>query len=125
MNNVPYFLSHLPIWKANPKDKVKITKRVKEHQFDTVDKKSEDVVVKECPVCGIKYRVSYRLRNIKKTCSPSCGHKLRNQKLKKSDDWVDDAIKMRQEGMILSDIALRVNRSTSTVWKQLKERGFK
>jgi hypothetical protein len=125
MNNVPYFLSHLPIWKANPKDRVKITKRVKEHQFDTVDKKSEDVVVKECPVCGIKYRVSYRLRNIKKTCSPSCGHKLRNQKLKKSDDWVDDAIKMRQEGMILSDIALRVNRSITTVWKQLNLKGIK
>lgn len=125
MNNVPYFLSHLPIWKANPKDKVKITKRVKEHQFDTVDKKSEDVVVKECPVCGIKYRVSYRLRNIKKTCSPSCGHKLRNQKLKKSNDWVDDAIKMRQEGMILSDIALRVNRSITTVWKQLNLKGIK
>lgn len=125
MNNVPYFLSHLPIWKANPKDKVKITKRVKEHQFDTVDKKSEDVVVKECPVCGIKYRVSYRLRNIKKTCSASCGHKLRNQKLKKSNDWVDDAIKMRQEGMILSDIALRVNRSITTVWKQLNLKGIK
>lgn len=125
MNNVPYFLSHLPIWKANHKDKVKITKRVKEHQFDTVDKKSEDVVVKQCPVCGIKYRVSYRLRNIKKTCSPSCGHKLRNQKLKKSNDWVDDAIKMRQEGMILSDIALTVNRSITTVWKQLKLKGIK
>ena len=124
MNNVPYFLSHLPIWKANPKDKVKITKRVKEHQFDTVDKKSEDVVVKQCPVCGVKYRVSYRLRNIKKTCSPSCGHKLRNQKLKKSDDWVEDAIKMRQEGMILSDIALKVNRSITTVWKQLKLKGI-
>lgn len=39
MNNIPYFLSHLPIWKANPKDKVKITKRVREHQFDTVDKR--------------------------------------------------------------------------------------
>lgn len=40
MNNIPYFLSHLPIWKANAKDTVKITKRtrVKEHQFDTVDK---------------------------------------------------------------------------------------
>ena len=114
MNNIPYFLSHLPIWKANAKDTVKITKRAraKEHQFDTVDKKSEDVVVKQCPICGIKYRVSYRLRNIKKTCSPSCGHKFRNQTLKPTD-WVDDAIKMRQEGMILSDIALRVNRSTS------------
>lgn len=127
MNNIPYFLSHLPIWKASVKDTVKITKRarVKEHQFDAVDKKSEDVVVKQCPVCGIKYRVSYRLRNIKKTCSPSCGHKLRNQKLNKSDDWVEDAIKMRQEGMILTDIALRVNRVTSTVWKHLKKRGFK
>jgi len=30
---------------------------------------------------------------------------------------------MRQDGMILSDIALRVNRSTSTVWKQLKMNG--
>lgn len=68
MNNIPYFLSHLPIWKANVKDTVKIKKssRVKEHQFDTVDKKSNNVVVKQCPICGIKYRVSYRLRNIKK-----------------------------------------------------------
>ena len=31
MNNIPYFLSHLPIWKANPKDKVKITKRAVHH----------------------------------------------------------------------------------------------
>ena len=46
------------------------------------------------------------------------------KKLKKSDDWVEDAIKMRQEGMILSDIALRVNRATSTVWKQLKLKGI-
>lgn len=126
MNNIPYFLSYLPIWKANVKDTVKITKRAraKEHQFDAFDKKSEDVVVKQCPVCGIKYRVSYRLRNIKKTCSPSCSHKLRNRTLKPTD-WVEDAIKMRQDGMILSDIALRVNRSISTVWKQLKGRGFK
>lgn len=97
MNNIPYFLSHLPIWKANAKDTVKITKRAraKEHQFDTVDKK---------------------------TCSPSCSQKLRNRTLKPTD-WVEDAIKMRQDGMILSDIALRVNRSTSTVWKQLKMNG--
>lgn len=115
----------MPIWKANAKDTVKITKRAraKEHQFDTVDKKSGDVVVKQCPVCGVKYRVSYRLRNIKKTCSPSCGQKLRNQTLKPTD-WVDEAIKMRQDGMILSDIALRVNRATSTVWKQLKLKGI-
>lgn len=126
MNNIPYFLAHLPIWKANAKDTVKITKRAraKEHQFDTVDKKSGDVVVKQCPVCGVKYRVSYRLRNIKKTCSPSCGQKYRNQTLKPTD-WVNDAIKMRQEGMILSDIALRVNRSITTVWKQLKMKGIK
>ena len=125
MNNIPYFLSHLPIWKANVKDTIKITKRAraKEHQFDTVDKKSEDVVVKQCPICGIKYRVSYRLRNIKKTCSPSCSQKLRNRTLKPTD-LVEDAIKMRQDGMILSDIALRVNRSTSTVWKQLKLKGI-
>ena len=125
MNNIPYFLSHLHIWKANAKDTVKITKRAraKEHQFDTVDKKSGDIVVKQCPVCGVKYRVSYRLRNIKKTCSPSCGQKYRNKTLKPTD-WVEDAIKMRQEGMILSDIALRVNRSTSTVWKQLKLKGI-
>lgn len=88
MNNIPYFLSHLPIWKANVKDTAKITKR-----------------------------------NIKKTCSPSCGQKYRNKTLKPTD-WVDDAIKMRQEGMILSDIALRVNRATSTVWKQLKLKGI-
>lgn len=125
MNNIPYFLSHLPIWKANAKDTVKITKRAraKEHQFDTVDKKSGEIVVKQCPVCGVKYRVSYRLKNIKKTCSPSCGQKYRNKTLKPTD-WVEDAIKMRQEGMILSDIALRVNRSTSTVWKQLKLKGI-
>lgn len=47
MNNIPYFLSHLPIWKANAKDKVKVTKRVREHQFDTVDKKTNDIVVKK------------------------------------------------------------------------------
>ena len=47
MNNIPYFLSHLPIWKANAKDTVKITKRVREHQFDTVDKKTEEIVVKK------------------------------------------------------------------------------
>ena len=124
MNNIPYFLSHLPIWKANAKDTVKITKRAraKEHQFDTVDKKTNDIVVKKCPICGIKYRVSYPLRNVKKTCSPSCSQKLRNRTLKPTD-WVEDAIKMRQDGMILSDIALRVNRSTSTVWKQLKMNG--
>lgn len=126
MNNIPYFLSHLPIWKANAKDTVKITKRAraKEHQFDTVDKKTEEIVVKKCPVCGIKYRVSYRLRNIKKTCSPSCSQKLRNRTLKPTD-WVEDAIKMRQDGMILSDIALRVNRSTSTVCKRLQEKRIK
>lgn len=126
MNNIPCFLSHLPIWKANAKDTVKITKRAraKEHQFDTVDKKTNDIVVKKCPICGIKYRVSYRLRNVKKTCSPSCSQKLRNRTLKPTD-WVEDAIKMRQDGMILSDIALRVNRSTSTVCKRLQEKGIK
>lgn len=51
MNNIPYFLSHLPIWKANAKDTVKITKRAraKEHQFDTVDKKTEEIVIKKMP----------------------------------------------------------------------------
>lgn len=124
MNNIPYFLSHLPIWKANVKDTVKIKKssRVKEHQFDTVDKKSNNVVVKQCPVCGIKYRVSYRLRNIKKTCSPSCEQKLKNSK---TTEWIEKAIELRNEGMILSDIALRVNRSITTVWKQLKMKGIK
>lgn len=126
MNNIPYFLSHLPIWKANVKDTVKIKKssRVKEHQFDTVDKKSNNVVVKQCPICGIKYRVSYRLRNIKKTCSPSCGQKLKN-KNSKTTEWIEKAIELRKEGMILSDIALRVNRSITTVWKQLKMKGIK
>lgn len=32
---------------------------------------------------------------------------------------------MRQDGMILSDIAIRVGRSTSTVWKRLEEKGIK
>ena len=27
MNNIPYFLSHLPIWKADVKDIVKIKKK--------------------------------------------------------------------------------------------------
>lgn len=51
MNNIPYFLSHLTIWKANHKDKVKVTKRAraKEHQFDTVDKKTEEIVIKKMP----------------------------------------------------------------------------
>lgn len=126
MNNIPYFLSHLPIWKANVKDTVKIKKssRVKEHQFDTVDKKSNDVVVKQCPICGIKYRVSYRLRNIKKTCSPSCGQKLKNQN-SKTAEWIEKAIELRNEGMILADIAIKVNRSITTVWKQLKMKGIK
>lgn len=126
MNNIPYFLSHLPIWKANVKDTVKIKKssRVKEHQFDTVDKKSNNVVVKQCPICGIKYRVSYRLRNIKKTCSPSCGQKLKNQN-SKTTEWIEKAIELRNEGMILADIAIKVNRSITTVWKQLKMKGIK
>lgn len=81
-------------------------------------------MVKQCPVCGIKYRVSYRLRNIKKTCSPSCGQKLKN-KNSKTAEWIEKAIELRKEGMILSDIAIRVNRSITTVWKQLKMKGIK
>ena len=69
---------------------------------------------------NIVYLIDYAM--LKKTCSPSCSQKLRNRTLKPTD-WIEDAIKMRQDGMILSDIALRVNRSTSTVWKQLKMNG--
>lgn len=29
MNNIPQFLEHLPIWKANPLDQVKATKQIK------------------------------------------------------------------------------------------------
>ena len=65
MNNIPYFLSHLPIWKANAKDTVKITKRAraKEHQFDTVDKKTEEIVVKNAlyVALNIVYRIDYEM----------------------------------------------------------------
>lgn len=40
------------------------------------------------------------------------------------EKWVDEAIKLRQDGLKLSDIALRVNRATSTVWTYLKRRGY-
>ena len=42
MNNVPYFLQHLPIWKYNLEDnKQNKNKRVKEHKYDAVDKAVE------------------------------------------------------------------------------------
>ena len=41
MENIPQFLSHLPIWKANPLDEVrskKSIKAIKAHQYDVVEK---------------------------------------------------------------------------------------
>lgn len=81
MNNIPQFLSHLPIWKVNPLDQVNVTeqikkvKSVKTHQFDITDRMSNHVAEKVCPICGATYKVAYRLRNIKKTCSAFCGQK--------------------------------------------------
>lgn len=72
MNNIPQFLEHLPIWKANPLNQVKATKQtkkikpVKTHQFDVTDRMSNHFVEKVCPICGTPYKVAYRLRNIKK-----------------------------------------------------------
>lgn len=127
MENIPQFLSHLPIWKANPLDKVKTAKRkpvrVREHKFDTVDKTTGNVVEKVCPICGKTYTVPYRLRNVSKTCGGSCCQKLRLSRME-PEKWVDEAVKLRQEGLKLSDIALRVNRATSTVWTYLKRRGY-
>ena len=86
MDNIPQFLSHLPIWKANPLDQVKATKQIKKvkpvktHQFDVTDRRSNHVVEKVCPICGAAYKVAYRIRNIKKTCSASCGQKC---------DWLE------------------------------------
>ena len=127
MDNIPQFLSHLPIWKANQLEKVKTAKRkpvrVREHKFDTVDKTTGNVVEKVCPICGKTYTVPYRLRNVSKTCGASCGQKLRLSRME-PEKWVDEATKLRQEGLKLSDIALRVNRATSTVWTYLKRRGY-
>lgn len=129
MNNIPQFLEHLPIWKANPLDKVKAPKQKKEikpiktHQFDVTDRMSNHVVEKVCPICGATYKVAYRLRNIKKTCSASCGQKMRLSK-KEPEAWVNEAVALKKQGLKLSDIALRVNRATSTVWTYLKKRGY-
>lgn len=81
VNNIPQFLEHLPIWKVNPLDKVKPQKKkvepVKAHQYDVVEKATNiNYVKKVCPICGKEYKVPYRLRNISKTCSGSCGQKM-------------------------------------------------
>lgn len=129
MNNIPQFLEHLPIWKANPLDQVKATKQIKKvkpvktHQFDVTDRMSNRVVEKVCQICGAAYTVAYRLRNIKKTCSASCGQKMRLAR-KEPEAWVDEAVTLKKQGLKLSDIALRVNRATSTVWTYLKKRGY-
>lgn len=127
MNNIPYFLSHLPIWKANPLEKVKTAKRkpvrVREHKFDAVDKTTGNVVEKVCPVCGKTYTVPYRLRNVSKTCGGLCGQKLRLSR-KEPDTWIEEAIKLRKQGLKLSAIAEQVDRSTSTVWSHLKKKGY-
>ena len=127
MNNIPQFLEHLPIWKANLLDKVKPKniKPVKAHQYDVVKKvPKSNYVIKICPICGKEYKAPYRLRDIKKTCSASCGQKMRMAR-KEPDAWIEDAIKMRKQGLKLSVIAEQVDRATSTVWSHLKKRGFK
>lgn len=102
VNNIPQFLEHLPIWKANPLDQVKATKQIKKakpvksHQFDVTDRMSN---------------------------SASCGQKMRLSK-KELEAWVNEAVALKKQGFKLSDIALRVNRATSTVWTYLKKRGY-
>ncbi len=129
MNNIPQFLEHLPIWKANPLDEVKAPKQKKEikpvktHQFDVTDRMSNHVVEKICPVCGTSYKVEYRLRDINKTCSRSCGQQMRMAR-KEPETWIEKAIKLRKQGVKLSAIAQEVDRSISTVWSNLKKRGY-
>lgn len=125
MNNIPQFLEHLPIWKVNSLDKVKPknVKPVKAHQYDVADRIPNHFIEKICPVCGTSYKVEYRLRNINKTCSGSCGQKMRMAR-KEPDTWIEDAIKLRKQGLKLSAIAVVVNKSTSTVWQYLKKRGY-
>ena len=124
MNNVPYFLQHLPIWKYNLEDnKPDKNKRVKEHKYDAVDKHTGQMVEKVCQICGKKYKTEYRLRNTTKTCSKSCVQKLRMAN-KVPEKWVDKAVELRQQGFKLSAIAVVVNKSTSTVWQYLKKRGY-
>lgn len=45
--------------------------------------------------------------------------------VKAPNTWIEDAIKLRKQGLELSAIAEQVDRSTSTVWSHLKKRGFK
>lgn len=129
MNNIPQFLEHLPIWKANPLDQVKATKQIKKvkpvkaHQYDVVDRMSNHFVEKICPVCGTSYKVEYRLRDINKTCSRSCGQQMRMAR-KEPETWIEKAIKLRKQGLKLTAIAVVVNKSTSTVWQYLKKRGY-
>lgn len=124
MNNVPYFLQHLPIWKCNLEDnKQNKNQRVKEHKYDAVDKHTGQMVEKVCQICGKKYKTEYRLSNTTKTCSKSCGQKLRMAN-KVPEKWVDKAVELRQQGLKLSAIAVVVNKSTSTVWQYLKKRGY-
>ena len=63
------------------------------------------------------------MRNTTKTCSKSCGQKLRMTN-KVPEKWVDKAVELRQQGLKLSAIAVVVNKSTSTVWQYLKKRGY-
>lgn len=99
MNNVPYFLQHLPIWKYNLEDnKQDKNKRVKEYKYDAVDKHTGQMVEKVCQICGKKYKTEYRLRNTTKTCSKSCGQKLRMAN-KVPEKWVDKAVELRQQGL--------------------------
>lgn len=98
-------------------------KRVKEHKYDAIDKHTGQMMEKVCQICGKKYKTEYRLRNTTKTCSKSCGQKLRMAN-KVPEKWVDKAVELRQQGLKLSAIAVVVNKSTSTVWQYLKKRGY-
>ena len=104
VNNIPQFLEHLPIWKANPLDQVKATKQIKKakpvktHQYDVVDRIPNHFVEKICPVCGTSYKVEYRLRDINKTCSGSCGQKMRLAR-KEPEAWVDEAVALKNKAL--------------------------
>lgn len=126
MNNIPDFLSHLPIWNKNPmngvrgvparyeKQKQKKTPRVREHQYDAYDHKTSNMVTKVCPVCGKTYQVAYRLRNISKTCSHVCGATLQH---KDTIGWREKAREMRAQGCTYKSISAATGRSVTTVWK--------
>ena len=72
MNNVPYFLQHLPIWKYNLEDnKQNKNKRVKEHKYDAVDKHTGQMVEKV--ERNIKQNIDYVIQQ-----KPVVNHVVKN-----------------------------------------------